>query len=98
MSDEYLTIKQHEEFAKRIDSDIAEIKADVREIKALSLSVERLTISMVEMQKELEKQHKTIAELEAVPGENWKKATWEIIKYVIILCIGIVAVKIGVSV
>lgn len=95
---EYVSMEQHNEFVKRIDSDISEMKSDIRDIKNLSLSVERISISVEAMQKELEVQSLALKAIQAVPGENWKKITYEVIKYFIILLLGIACVKIGATI
>ncbi|MBQ9568133.1 MAG: hypothetical protein IJR31_08690 [Lachnospiraceae bacterium] len=102
---EYLPKSVHEEFAKRMEDEnhrqnkrIEECEQRIRAVGEIVRSLDRLTVSVEQMAVEVQKQGERLERIEAEPADNWKKATWEIIKYVIVLVLGVVAVKIGISV
>ena len=104
MGDEngYVSRAEHNEFARRIESSIDQIKEDVNEMgevvrnmNSLSLSVERMAVSlqnMCEKQKEmgeqLESQNAQIRGLENRDGEKWRQVVGYAITAVISLVLG----------
>ena len=106
MSDiEYLPKAVHEEFARRMEEEdnrqnkrLEECEQRIRAVGEIVRSLDRLTVSVEQMAVEVQKQGERLENIEKEPADNWKKATWEVIKYVIVLALGVVAVKIGVSV
>lgn len=106
MSDiEYLPKSVHEEFAKRMEDEnhrqnkrLEECEQRIRAVGEIVRSLDRLTVSVEQMAVEVQKQGERLENIEKEPADKWKKATWEIIKYVIAIVLGVVAVKIGLSV
>lgn len=102
---EYLPKSVHEEFAKRMEDEnhrqnkrIEECEQRIRAVGEIVRSLDRLTVSVEQMAIEVQKQGERLENIEKEPADKWKKATWEVIKYVIVLALGVVAVKIGVSI
>lgn len=93
----YVSRAEHNEFARRIESSIDQIKDDVNEMgevvrnmNSLSLSVERMAVSlqnMCEKQKEmgeqLEAQNAQIRGLENRDGEKWRQVVWFVLTGII---------------
>ena len=78
--EEFLTIKEHKEFAKRMEDEhsrqnhrIGDLEEATRENKQLLISVEKLAISTENIQKELTEQGKRLDVMEARDGELWRK-------------------------
>ena len=74
----FITRKEHEEFAKRIDMEdhrlskrISEVAEDVKKITDLTVSVNNLASSMKQMLEEQQKQGERLEKLEEVPIKNW---------------------------
>ena len=57
-----------------------------------------MAVSMEAMTKEIASQGQRLDAIEKEPADKWKKATWEVIKYAIAIALGVIAVKIGLSV
>lgn len=88
--DEYLTIKVHEEFAKRIEAEeqrqnhrLNNLEDTMRQLTDLTVAVREMATNMAAMKDTLEAQGKRLEEIEKEPGQNWKKAVWIIIAAVI---------------
>ena len=95
MSDEPVTRKEHEEFAKRIDDEntrqnrrIAVLEEEVKEIHKLTLSVERLAVSMENMMEEIKKQTERLDRLEKEPAEAHKQIKMSVITALIGAVVG----------
>ena len=78
--DEPISRGEHEEFAKRIDTQekrqdkrLEMLENTVREIGALTLSVQRLAQSLESMVEEQERQGRRLQALEDRDGEKWRK-------------------------
>lgn len=102
---EYLPKAVHEEFARRMEEEdrrqnkrLEECEQRIRAVGEIVRSLDRLTVSVEQMAVEVQKQGERLENIEKEPADKWKKATWEVIKYVIVLALGVVAVKIGISV
>ena len=74
----YITRREHEEFAKRIEDEnhrqnrrIELLEEGVRQTQSLTVSVEKMALTMENMLKEQQKQGKQIEALEGVPKKNW---------------------------
>ncbi len=81
--DEYITRVEHEEFARRMETEnqrledennrqnrrLEALEENVREMSTLATSVEKLAINMEGMLKEQEKQGKRLETLESRDGE-----------------------------
>lgn len=102
MEEGYVTLREHEEFCKRLDEEnhrqnrrIGELEETVRQIGALTTSVEKLALSIESMAKEQEQQGKQLRDLEAKDGEMWRKVTAYIVTAVIGIVIGFIFRQIG---
>jgi len=100
-----VTIEEHKEFASRIDAEndrqnhrLEKLEDSVAEIQRLTIAVEKMAISTESMAKEIQRQGERLDAIEKEPADNWKKVTWEILKYAIVLALGIIAVKVGAAV
>ena len=77
--DGYMTIVQHDEYAKRMDDEhkrqnrrISKLEDDVKENNKLILAVDRMAHNMEEMLEEQKEQGKRLEALESRDGEAWK--------------------------
>lgn len=102
MTDEYVTRKEHEEFAKRIDDEnvrqnhrIASLEKNVDEIHKISISVEKMAFSLESMSKELSKQGERLDEIEKEPAEKWNKAVWVVISVLITAAVTYFLTRVG---
>ena len=83
MPEEYVTIAEHREFAKRIEDEnnrqnhrLTNLEEAFGNINKLTVSVEKLAINMDRMVKEQENTSKRLTALEQEPAEKWKKFVW----------------------
>ena len=97
MSDEPVTRKEHEEFARRIEEEnvrqnhrLSVLEDNVKEIHGLTVSVERMAVNMenmlsaIERQGNLiEKQNSRIDEIEKEPAKDSKQIKMAIINTII---------------
>lgn len=86
MPDEYVTLAEHREFAKRIEDEngrqnhrLAKLEDAVQNIAKLTISVEKLAVSIDRMTAEQKEVSSRLSALEQEPAENWKKAVWIVI-------------------
>ena len=100
--EDFVPIREHEEFAKRQDAEnrrqnkrIDELEENVRQLGALTTSVEKLASSMESMLKEQEKQGERLEVLEGRDGEMWRKVTGHIITAIIGIAVGYIFTQIG---
>lgn len=89
--DQYLTIVEHKEYAKRMEDEhkrqnqrISMLEKATEENTKLLLSVEKLAINMENMQKEMNAQRAEIEEIKDRDGKKWR----EVAKYVMTTLIG----------
>lgn len=88
--DEYLTIKVHDEFAKRIEAEeqrqnhrLGALEDTMRQLTDLTVAVKEMAVSLSAMKDTLEAQGKRLEEIEKEPGQNWKKAVWLVVAAVV---------------
>lgn len=100
---------EHEEFAKRMESENQRLKDEdtrqnkrldlleesVREMSALATSVEKLATNMAGMVKVQEQQGKRLETLEGRDGEMWRKVFGYIVTAVLGIVIGFAFRQIG---
>lgn len=100
---------EHEEFAKRMESENQRLKDEdtrqnkrldlleesVREMSALATSVEKLATNMAGMVKVQEQQGKRLETLESRDGEMWRKVVGYIVTAVLGIVIGFAFRQIG---
>lgn len=101
--EEFLTIKEHKEFAKRMEDEhtrqnhrISDLEEATRENKQLLISVEKLAISTENIQKELTEQGKRLDVMEARDGEMWRKVVSHGITVLIGIFVGYILKQIGI--
>lgn len=100
--DEFVTIREHKEFVKRMDEAnemqikrINTLETDIKQIGELTAAVKELAASMKGMSKEQEKQGERLETLEKRDGEMWRKVVGYIITAVLGITIGFVFTQIG---
>ena len=100
---------EHEEFAKRMESENQRLKDEdtrqnkrldlleesVREMSALATSVEKLATNVAGMVKVQEQQGKRLETLEGRDGEMWRKVVGYIVTAVLGIVIGFAFRQIG---
>ena len=101
---------QHEEFAKRMESENQRLKDEdtrqnkrldlleesVREMSALATTFEKLATNMAGMVKVKEQQGKRLETLEGRDGEMWRKVVGYIVTAVLGIVIGFAFRQIGI--
>ena len=101
---------EHEEFAKRMESENQRLKDEdtrqnkrldlleesVREMSALATSVEKLATNMAGMVKVQEQQGKRLETLEGRDGEMWRKVVGYTVTAVLGIVIGFAFRQIGI--
>ena len=85
MDQEYLTRREHEEFARRMESENARIKDEndrqnkrigvveesMKEFNRLALQIERIAVSIQQMTEEISKQGTRLESIESKPAKRW---------------------------
>lgn len=101
--DGYLTIVQHEEYAKRMDDEhkrqnkrIDHLEENYRQFNELTLSVKELALSVKSMVEEQKEQDKRIEILEGRDGEKWRTISMFVMTTVLGIIIGFVANSMGI--
>lgn len=84
--DEYLSVKVHDEFARRIEAEeerqnhrLNNLEDTIKQLTDLTVAVREMATSMSAMKDSLEAQGKRLEMIEKEPGENWKKAVWIVV-------------------
>ena len=86
MDQDYITRREHEEFARRMDSEnerikdengrqnkrIAIVEESVKEFNKLALQIERIAGSIQQMTEEISKQGQRLEGIESKPGKRWE--------------------------
>lgn len=88
--DEFLTIKVHDEFAKRIEAEetrqnkrLETLEQTMSQLTDLTVAVKEMAVSMAAMKDTLEKQGQRLEDIEKEPGQNWKKAVWLVVAAIV---------------
>lgn len=85
MEQEFLTRREHEEFARRMESENARIKDEndrqnkrigvveetVKEFNKLAMQIERIAVSIQQMTEEISKQGARLEQIESKPAKRW---------------------------
>ncbi len=85
MEQEFVTRREHEEFARRMESENARIKDEndrqnkrigvveesVKEFNKLAMQIERIAVSIQQMTEEISKQGARLEQIESKPGKRW---------------------------
>ena len=86
MDQDYITRREHEEFARRMDSEnerikdenarqnkrIAIVEESMNEFNKLALQIERIAGSIQQMTAEISKQGERLESIELKPGKRWE--------------------------
>lgn len=103
MSEEYVSIEVHNEFAKRIEAEderqnrrIAKLEDAVGQMSELTASVRELATNMANMAKEQTKMSDRLEVIENRPAQNWDKLVWAIAGALIAGIIGYVLATMGI--
>lgn len=82
MSDEYLDKALHEEFAKRIEAEEKRQNARIDKLENVmgiiqnqTISIKTMTVSIENIVQELKKHTERLEDLEAEPGNKWRRLT-----------------------
>lgn len=112
MPDDYLSVREHNEFARHMESENQKLAAeDVRQnhrlddiertlgqISSISLSIERLAANMENMLKEQISQGERLGKLENRDGDNWRKFKWAIVAACVTIGVAFIAFQVGLKV
>lgn len=103
--EDFITKELHEEFVRRMEDEnhrqnkrIDKCEESIRQIGEIVRSIDRLTTSVESLANDIQKQGARLEAIEKEPAEKWKQVTWEILKYVLLLGLGIIALKIGATI
>ena len=98
----YLTIVQHEEYARRMDDEhkrqnkrIDKLEENQRQINDLTLSVKELALSVKSLAEEKKDHDDRIEALENRDGEKWRDVTKTIMTVILGIVIGFIANQVG---
>lgn len=104
MSEEYVSVQVHNEFAKRIEAEderqnrrIAKLEDAVGQMTELTASVRELATNMANMAKEQGKIGERLEVIENKPAQNWDKLVWALAGALIAGIIGYVMASIGIG-
>lgn len=109
MQDEYLTLREHTEFARHMESENQKLAAEdsrqnhrldlieksLDQITSISLSIERLAANMENMLKEQISQGERLGKLEGRDGDSWRNFKWLIVAGLATIVIGFIAYHMG---
>jgi len=104
MSEEFVSVEVHNEFAKRIEAEderqnrrIAKLEDAVGQMTELTASVRELATNMANMAKEQSKIGERLEVIENKPAQNWDKLIWALAGALIAGVIGYVMASIGIG-
>ena len=96
--DDYISRNEHEEFARRMDSEnkqltarVDALEANVKEIGRLTVSVEKMAVSMESMATEQKKQGERLDKIEEKPAKRWDAIVTALITGIIGILIGLIS-------
>lgn len=109
MEPEYITRREHEEFARRMETEnkrrddennrqnarISAVEAAAQRIGDLTISIEKMAINIDTMVKELKSQGTRLENLESKPAKRWESLVSDIIKLLVAAIIGFGLAKLG---
>ncbi len=97
MAEDVITRREHEEFARRIDTEnerqnkrISLLEESLQKTNALTVAVEKMAVSMENMLEEQKKQGERLEKLEKEPAETGKQIKNAVINSVVSTIIGAV--------
>lgn len=109
MPDEFITRREHEEFARRLETEnhrrddedkrqnrrLDAVEASVQRINDLTIAIEKMTINLGTMAAELKQLGDRLEYIEAKPGKKWETLVADIIKIIVAAVVGFAIAKIG---
>lgn len=102
--EEFLSVKVHDEFAKRIQEEndrqnkrIQKLENASEQITKLAISVEKIASSVEIMTKELEQQGARLKVIEEKPAHNWDKFVWAVVTGAIGIILGYIFTSLGIK-
>lgn len=102
MPEEFVSLREHNEFSKRIeehdkrqDARIELLEKNVENLKVLNASIEKLAVNMENMYKEQVDQGERLESLESRDGEMYRKVVGYIATTIVGILIGFVFQQIG---
>lgn len=86
MDQDYITRREHDEFARRMETEndrikdenerqnkrISVVEESVKEFNKLVLQIERIAVSIQQMTEEISKQGECLENIESKPGKRWE--------------------------
>lgn len=84
---------EHKSFCRRLDEHDALLREQNKIVVAIekqSNAIETMNKSMGRVESKVDSLSGRVDAMEKEPGEKWKKATWEILKYVLLAIAGVV--------
>lgn len=109
MPDEYLSVREHVEFARHMEAEneklaaedkrqnhrLDEIEKTLSQINSISVSVERLAVNMENMLKEQITQGERLGKLESRDGDSWRSFKWLFVGGLVTIFIAFIAYHLG---
>lgn len=111
MEGDYITRREHEEFAKRMDVEnnrrddenkrqnrrLDRLEETVGKIEGLTIAIEKMSVSINTMATEIKQQGTRLENIESKPGKKWENLVSEVIKLIVAALIGFALAKIGLT-
>lgn len=102
MEVEYLTRREHEEFARRMETEnqrrddenkrqnkrLDAMESAVQKINELTIAIEKMAINITTMTEALKQQGSRLETIESKPGKRWETLVADVIKLVVAATIG----------
>lgn len=95
MAEDFVTRREHEEFARRIDTEnnrqnkrISLLEESLQKTNALTVSIEKMAVSMENMLEEQKKQGERLEKLEKEPADSYRQIKMSIITAIISAVVG----------
>lgn len=109
MDSEYLTRREHEEFARRMDTEnqrrddenrrqnarLKAMEVSVQQIGDLTISIEKMAVNIGTMAHEIKQQGTRLENIEAKPAKKWENLVSDVIKLIIAAVVGFMLAKVG---
>lgn len=106
---EYLTRREHEEFAKRMDEANARrddedkrqnkrldrVEQSIEKFNEMVAAIQQLTVQMKNMNDTLVNQGESIRTLEQKPAKRWESVVSDVIKLLVAALFGFIAARLG---
>lgn len=111
MPDEFITRREHEEFARRMDTEnhrrddedkrqnkrLDAVEASVQRINDLTIAIEKMAVNIGTMAAELKQQGERLESIEAKPGKHWEAIVDKVIMLIVGGVVGYALLKLGIG-